>query len=109
MKIAEGHVDPSFGQPTSLRHAVPPAVLAGSSHHHQTAMFQLEAVRLFTFDASFTFEQEPSSTAQRQCCDCRVFAELRLVVGMHAHIVATIAIVVEKDVIERCPRLGFNP
>ena len=78
-----------------------PAVLAGSAHHHQASVLQLEAVGLFTFDSRLALEEKPSRAAERKCSNRRVFSQFRLIVRMHAHIVAAVAIVVEEDVVER--------
>ena len=85
-----------------------PAVLAGATHDHETAMFKLEAVRFFAFDACFTLEQKASRAAKRQRSNGGIFTELGLIVGVHAHIVSAISVVIEQDMIELSACLGLD-
>ncbi len=64
MQITKGHIDATLSQPTCLRNAVTPAVLTGSTHHHQATVLELDAVGLFTFDAGLAFEQKPTGAPQ---------------------------------------------
>src|SRR3989454_1368613 len=102
----EGQADalpPDAGLPG---HAVHVVALAGSPHHHEGAVSELEVVpRPVRFPPGL--DDEAPGGAERHDGHHRVGPQLRLVIGVEPHAVLPAPVAVGEDVVERCA--GVRP
>src|SRR5206468_3894297 len=95
----ERQVDPRADRLARLGNPVPPVMLTRPAHDQQAAVRQVELERLA---GRGVLEDKPALGPERDGSDDWVRAQFRLVVGVEADGVATVAVEVEEQAVPGC-------